>query len=175
MDNKLIKVRKFICLNCQKEFESYGERKFCNKSCSASYNNIGIRRNGEAPGNCKICNKILKGSLYKFCDKKCEKIYKQNIIEEKIKLGIISDKDTLKRYLKRTRKLQCEICGIKEWNNQPVPLTMDHINGHSENNNLDNLRLICPNCDALLPTFAGRNRGNGRVYRRLRYAEGKSS
>ena len=45
----------------------------------------------------------------------------------------------------------------------------------NKNNNLDNLRLICPNCDALLPTFAGRNRGNGRVYRRLRYAEGKSS
>ena len=39
---------------------------------------------------------------------------------------------------------------------------------------LDNLRLVCPNCDSQLPTFKGRNTGNGRYYRRQRYKAGKS-
>lgn len=51
---------------------------------------------------------------------------------------------------------------------------MDHIDGNSENNDLDNLRLICCNCDAQTSTYKAKNIGKGRHYRRQRYAEGKS-
>ena len=54
------------------------------------------------------------------------------------------------------------------------PLVIDHIDGNSENNNLSNLRVICPNCDSLTSTYKGLNKGNGRAYRRKRYKEGKS-
>ncbi|MCX6811580.1 MAG: hypothetical protein NT039_02725, partial [Candidatus Berkelbacteria bacterium] len=46
-----------------------------------------------------------------------------------------------------------------------VPLVADHIDGSWQNNTEKNLRLICPNCDSLGPTFAGLNRGNGRQKR----------
>lgn len=46
-----------------------------------------------------------------------------------------------------------------EWNGQPLPLTLDHINGVNRDNRPENLRYLCPNCDALLSTRGGRNKG----------------
>jgi hypothetical protein len=55
-------------------------------------------------------------------------------------------------------QMRCAICGLgSAWNEAPLVLRMDHINGFRSDNRLENLRLICPNCDSQLPTFAGRN------------------
>ena len=67
----------------------------------------------------------------------------------------------LKRRLIREGLLEtrCQICGLgSEWNSQPLVLRFDHINGVRDDMRIENLRLICPNCDSQLPTFAGRNR-----------------
>lgn len=45
---------------------------------------------------------------------------------------------------------------------QFIPLEIDHIDGNSENNSEENLRLICPNCHSLTATYKGANRGKGR-------------
>lgn len=79
-----------------------------------------------------------------------------------------------RRYLLETREHRCEICKLDRWLNEPIPLVMDHVDGKPENWSLANLRLICGNCDMLLPTHKNKNRGNGRGYRRARYAEGKT-
>lgn len=62
---------------------------------------------------------------------------------------------TLKNwYLKgKYSEYKCSICGINEWNNKPLVLRLDHINGINGDNRLDNLRWICPNCDSQLETF----------------------
>lgn len=41
---------------------------------------------------------------------------------------------------------------------QPIPLELDHIDGNHQNNALQNLRLLCPNCHALTPTFRDKNK-----------------
>jgi len=51
----------------------------------------------------------------------------------------------------------CSECGLSgEWNGKPIVLQLDHINGISNDNRLDNLRLLCPNCHSQTDTFAGR-------------------
>lgn len=56
---------------------------------------------------------------------------------------------------------RCERCGRSEWEGELIPLELDHVNGRRDDNRLENLRLLCPNCHALTPTYRGRNIGNG--------------
>lgn len=52
----------------------------------------------------------------------------------------------------------CAICGGSPlWNDKPLVLVLDHINGNPRDHRKDNLRLVCPNCNSQLDTFAGRN------------------
>jgi hypothetical protein len=55
-------------------------------------------------------------------------------------------------------KYECSICKIKEWNNIPISLEVDHIDGDTFNNAISNLRILCPNCHSQTPTFRGRNK-----------------
>jgi len=48
---------------------------------------------------------------------------------------------------------KCNICNIFNWLNNDLSLELDHIDGNNLNNNLSNLRLLCPNCHAQTPTF----------------------
>ncbi|MFD0805488.1 HNH endonuclease signature motif containing protein [Nocardioides caeni] len=81
----------------------------------------------------------------------------------------------IRRYLLDAQDGCCEVCGLAElWNDRPLVLVLDHIDGDAANNHRDNLRMVCPNCDSQLPTFKSRNRGKGRHSRRQRYANGQS-
>jgi len=50
---------------------------------------------------------------------------------------------------------KCSICSINTWNNKNIVLQLDHINGIHNDNRLENLRLLCPNCHSQTDTFCG--------------------
>ena len=57
---------------------------------------------------------------------------------------------------------ECECCSIgPEWHGRPMPLILDHINGVSNDNRLENLRFVCSNCDSQLDTYKSKNRKRG--------------
>lgn len=53
----------------------------------------------------------------------------------------------------------CERCSRSEWEGEPIPLELHHVNGVHTDNRLQNLQALCPNCHALTTTYCGRNRG----------------
>jgi len=81
-----------------------------------------------------------------------------------------------KKYLVQTFGEQCMKCGWGERNptSGKIPIELEHIDGNSNNNSLDNLQLLCPNCHSLTPTYKALNKGNGRWDRMNRYHSGKS-
>ena len=78
----------------------------------------------------------------------------------------LSNTQTITSYRLKQRLIQegfkqhkCEMCGITEWNGQPTPIELDHIDGNHYNNDIENLRVLCPNCHAQTDTYRGRNKG----------------
>jgi len=131
--------------------------------------------------NCLFCNDKCKTAKAVYCSNKCQAAFQRNVFIKTIEenKGFPSNQSvkspaTIRKYLLYTRPHKCEICNNTEWMNQKIPLIADHIDGNSENSLLSNLRLVCGNCDMQLPTYKSKNKGNGRAYRRQRYAEGKS-
>jgi len=53
-----------------------------------------------------------------------------------------------KRYRYKLSKVNCEQCGLKEWRGAPITLHIHHVDKNHENNEISNLRVLCPNCHA---------------------------
>ena len=52
---------------------------------------------------------------------------------------------------------KCEVCGLEEWNDKKLSFELDHINGVRYDHNLENLRIICPNCHSQTQTYRSKN------------------
>lgn len=70
-----------------------------------------------------------------------------------------TNREQLKRRLVRAGLLEykCSCCGLVSWIHGPLSLHLEHINGVNNDNRLENLTLLCPNCHSQTPTYAGRN------------------
>ena len=134
--------------------------------------------------NCLSCNKETFRPGYKYYSNLCQIEYQYSVYIKKWKdggvFGLLSTgvvSRYIKKYLRRKFGDKCCLCGWSKINEKTglIPLVADHIDGNWRNNVEDNLRLICPNCDSLTPTYAALNRGHGRKDRVLsnRVKEGR--
>lgn len=153
------------------------KNKFCSLSCAVSFNNTGVvRAKHKLEQFCLVCNNSIKGNkIRKYCSCACKAKHDWQLRKEEItKSGCLIAKDhgygynpqVSKRYLIEMRGHRCDICKNETWLDQPIPLVLDHANGDPTDNSLENVRLVCGNCNMQLPTFAGKNRGKGRKNRR---------
>lgn len=167
------------CKFCGK-FMPYEKRnkKFCNRSCSISYNNHITKR--KAHQLCIVCGKEVKKVNGKFCSKACFNTHKIEInMLSKIQENgdIISSTEQTarriaKKFLIKKNGYKCEICGNSEWLGKPILLIADHIDGDPTHNNINNFRLICSNCDATLETYKNRNQNKNKRKNRKKYYSG---
>lgn len=132
--------------------------------------------------SCKNCTVILSKHINIYCSNKCQAEYQYRNYIEAWKAGKVNGSRGknaknmsrhIRRYLLEKYSHCCSNCGWNKTN--PVthesPLEIDHIDGDSENNNEDNLRLLCPNCHSLTPSYRNLNRGMGREWRREKYVK----
>jgi len=157
------------CLNCYKEFETTigNEKVFCCHSCAAVFNN----KNRIVIKYCVCCKKARNNNNKYFCSHECEKKHKKNIIFEKIENGNLSfGEKQYKDYLIHKYGNKCMDCDWNKVNQKTglVPIQLEHIDGDSDNNKIENLKLLCPNCHSLTPTFGSLNK-NGRDSKRKKY------
>jgi len=95
----------------------------------------------------------LKGKNHKWNTNK-------RLLEEVMVKNSDYSRDRLKKRLIKNGMLKeiCAICGqLTEWKGKKLVLVLDHINGVNNDHRLENLRLLCPNCNSQTKTFCGRN------------------
>ena len=111
---------------------------------------------------CGTIKKLSKNVKGKFCSNICQGLYKWlNETKPRIEAGNCKEPVTLRKYLIEVRGDVCSICSTgSEWQDKPLTLHVDHIDGNSDNNNVDNLRLLCPNCHSQTDTFGCKGQGN---------------
>ena len=171
LEDKKVKPKRY-CLNCGKEIRGGdGRKKFCNHSCAASYNNLGVSRSkkNKQHTTCLNCGKRLTINQELFCCHKCQGDFEYRAYIEKwldgkesgsVDTGYMSAR--IRRFLFEKYNNSCQICG---WNKEhpsthKVPLQIHHIDGDCKNNKKENLQLLCPNCHSLTETFGALNVGN---------------
>ena len=162
------------CYLCEKLFErnqknSETERKvFCSKSCAAKHNNR-VKPKRLRTRVCVGCGKLCKAS-HTYCSNDCRSSYRTSLSLQKIEKGEITEPKTIKFNLQKFNEYRiCSECGQGEtWNGKVLVLQLDHIDGNSDNNKLENLRILCPNCHTQTETFTSRQK---KEHKRNRYLQ----
>ena len=67
-------------------------------------------------------------------------------------------------FVEGVKARRCELCGQDEnWRGRRMSLILDHINGTPDDNRLENLRVVCPNCAATFDTHCARKNAISRM------------
>lgn len=71
------------------------------------------------------------------------------------RVKITSGKLRIKLLTEWLKENKCEICGITKWLGNPIVCQLHHIDGNNQNNNLENLQILCPNCHSQTENYCG--------------------
>lgn len=159
----------FACENCGTVHQgTYGSGRFCSSVCARGFSTKnkraeinervsqklkGVRPNSPAVGRGFTQEAIQKGveaSLRSRQKQRTKRVAELSFEE-------LSYSEKRERILLEQNG-KCVICSIDPvWNGKELKFQLDHINGDRENNERNNLRLICPNCHSQTDTFCSKN------------------
>jgi 5-methylcytosine-specific restriction endonuclease McrA len=119
------------CLECNEIIPKHKrQNKFCDSSCSATYNNRGIRRHGNPPSNCKRCGKQCGDSKRIYCSIECSAAFQRTVID-KVQRNRIVMREANARYRAKQKSqtpVDVDRKAIQEfYANCPVGYEVDHI------------------------------------------------
>jgi|LakMenE01Jun11ns_1017448.scaffolds.fasta_scaffold9837223_2 hypothetical protein len=135
-----------------------------------------MRNREKLEKKCLNCESVIP-NMNVYCNNIC-----QNEHQTKLKLnewlsgtnvvqkGGTSVPPWMKRYLLNETNKKCSECGWGETNKHSgnIPLEIDHIDGDAYNNNIRNLKVLCPNCHSLTKTYKNiGSRKSSRTYRNM--------
>lgn len=159
------------CPVCGKTFKKRTFSRGCEQVCCsrACASKLLSDRFEKAHLTCLNCGKeFVRKKHYsdqKFCSHACCNEYKKKIVIQEVeergyfsKQGQEIKREEVVLYISRTSGYKCAICGRSKWNGKHLTLIVDHIDGNADNNVIENIRLVCPNCDSQSPTWMGRNK-----------------
>jgi len=160
--------------------------KFCSRSCSAKHTNSLYPKRKKSIPNTAMCLGCRKEFQYRqkqsqglYCSNACQQSYlKTKRIAEWVSGTFDACKETgrlarsIRNHLIEESNHRCSQCGWDKVNptTGKCPLEVDHIDGNAENCRPENLRVLCPNCHSLTPTWKALNSGNGSK-KRLKYGK----
>lgn len=165
------------CECCSKEFSIIpsSKKKYCSSSCAAKQTNI-KRQSTRDNRNCIQCGAEFYPATKttQCCSRECSRLIQAGIVKQRqielFQKGQLHHAIAIKKVIKHLHGSKCEICGqIDTHNNKPLVLQLDHINGDSDNNLPENVRLLCPNCHSQTDTFCFKNKRNPDSKRSKRY------
>lgn len=137
-------MEKLFCQCCGCEIDgSFGSGRFCSRKCCSRW----CRLQGSRKGGLSTKIKREKTQLDKL-----NKILSNQISSSSLHGNL---KDYLFKF--QLKEKRCECCGLSTWVGRDIPTQLHHIDGNHENNSLENLQILCPNCHAQTDTYGYRN------------------
>lgn len=134
--------------------------------CEPSYNQcLSLRKK-----NSQSLRKVYKGRRKSYTVNqdaldRAHKTYRKNLQKKYDQLPFHKKPDGERRKIVlKEQDNKCLICGTEQWQDKPLKLHLDHIDGHTQNNSRENLRFLCPNCHSQTPTYCQSGDRKGKLY-----------
>lgn len=159
-------MQEYKCCVCQSKFKRFPsqvrnkERPCCSVKCYGerqSLDNTGERNNNYKNGNWIKHSQCSCGRIKDHRAQRCAKCAGTSRPKTRVHRR---NNDAVRKVLLRSEAIPyvCAGCGSgPTWQDKPLTLQLDHIDGDCENNALENLRFLCPNCHTQTPTWGMRN------------------
>lgn len=180
-----------ICENCGKKYEPDRKvRKFCSRSCAATFNNSLKAKRGQGPNsirwiNCEFCGsrtKVKISSNFNYCSRNCSNrhLFQRWCNGEDV-MSHLTWKNEFPAWAKvlllEEAGYQCQAVrsdtGQRCTESRRKPngnsiLEVEHKDGDSSNHTRKNIELLCPSCHSLTATYRAGNYGkSSRTHRRV--------